>query len=206
MSPSRIVAALLLLSAPALASAAPFYWAANGHWYDYIDDSTVDPDYLERPGDFTWTAARADSATRTYNGLQGYMVTITSKAEEDFLYSIPLLREKILYTDPWIGAFRTAGSNPVTGWQWVTGEAFSYSNWRAGEPNNTAPAESELYVHYLSTGVGGSSEVSGWNDHPDAIRAPRGYLIEYSAPEPATLALLGLGLAGAAFARRRRRR
>jgi hypothetical protein len=25
---------------------------------------------------------------------------------------------------------------PDGGWQWVTGEAFSYTNWRLGEPNN----------------------------------------------------------------------
>lgn len=173
------------------AQAAPIQWSGNGHYYEYIT----------RPERFTWTEANADAQTRSHEGLQGHLVTITSAEEEAFLYAN--LSGDLLYGDPWIGAYRLPGSDPVTGWQWVTGEAWSYTNWRNGEPNNTPPPDSELYVHYLSVGVGGPDVTSGWNDLTDGN--VRGYFIEYEpVPEPAALGLLGLGIIGIAGLRRRR--
>ena len=187
----------VLFALCAVANAAPVQWSGNGHWYDYITSA-------ER---YSWSEANADAQTRTYLGMTGHLVTVTSAQEEAFLYSDPWLSGHLLYGDPWIGAFRLPGSDLYTGWQWVTGEAWGYTHWRPTEPNNSWPTYAEYYVHYLSTGVGGDSMVSGWNDHPDATFR-RGYFIEYSlsVPEPGSLALLAFGLVGLAAENRNCRR
>ena len=50
----------------------------------------------------------------------------------------------------WLGGYRVNGGD----WAWVSDEAFSYSDWRNGEPNNTNFVE--WYLHYHTD--------SGWND------------------------------------------
>ena len=179
------------------ASAAPVYSALTGSYYDYVNQDQLTG--MHRG--WTWLEAKADAESRTYLGRQGHLVTLTSQAEEQ------ILRDNwwadILYGQPHIGAFRTPNSNPDTGWQWVTGETFAYTNWREGEPNNAG--QGELYLHYQSTNVASTTQFGtwGWNDMLNEVRP---YFIEYSAPpvpEPAALTLLALG--GALAARRRRR-
>lgn len=60
----------------------------------------------------------------------GYLATLTSREESDFVYS--LLREKGRKA----GSFGLSNVRDQDKWEWVTGEAFSFSNWAEGEPNN----------------------------------------------------------------------
>lgn len=57
----------------------------NGHYYEYVSDR-VD-----------WSVAKAAAEAKTYYGLKGYLVTITSQAENDFIKSK-------IGSDSWIGA------------------------------------------------------------------------------------------------------
>jgi hypothetical protein len=94
-----------------------------------------------------------------------------------------------------IGGFQPAGSvEPGGGWEWLSGELWSYTNWRVGEPNNLYGDEGslEIYSHPATRGT--------WNDVQNTILL-NGYIVEYT-PEPAMLSLLGLG--GLALIRRRR--
>lgn len=168
--------------------AAPVYSPLTGSYYDYVNRDILDQDFTT----WSWAEARADAEARSYMGRQGHLATITSKAEEDIL--IANWFGDILYGQPFLGGFRTPGSDPGTGWQWVTGEAFSYANWGTGEPNNAGG--NELYLHYQSINVASVTQYEryGWNDVAGNYRA--GYFIEYSAvPTPGALPLALIGAA-----------
>ena len=144
----------------------------NGHYYEAV---TV-------PG-ITFNDAKIDAAIQ-----KGYLVTITSQAEQDFITS-QVIRDGFGYR---IGGFQPAGSpEPDGNWQWVTGEAFEYTNWHSGEPNNqlTFGGEDTIVVW---TG-------NQWNDGPGSYNHYEGYILEI-VPQPATILILGLG---AAIARNR---
>lgn len=183
------------LSAGAV-QAAPVQWSVssggNGHYYEYVSlGGSVN----------TWTEARADALSRTYLGLSGYLATVTSSAENNFLSS------SISSSTGYIG-----GSDEATEgiWKWMDGPeagtvfygtgaaSGSFTQWNPGEPNNVNDED------YLHTNFG---TAAGWNDIPNAGWTA-GYFVEYSAavPEPGSLALVALGMAGAGFVRRRKAR
>lgn len=152
----------------------------------------IDADYLPHTGHFyryvkmrgiSWTEARDSAANLSYNGLQGYLATITSSIENDFIWS------KIDGVG-WIGA--NDAQNEGT-WRWVTGpEAGThfwqgtyangyrvnnrYSNWNTGEPNNVIKewGDDEDYAHINADP---SSVAKSWNDLPNEgdKDAPNGY-------------------------------
>jgi Secretion system C-terminal sorting domain/Lectin C-type domain len=156
----------------------------NGHFYEYVSTTAA------------WATAKTNAAAKTYMGLNGYLATVTSSAENDFI------RQK-LSADAWIGASddysyinaatgATTYSNQTTSegnWYWVTGPVgeigtkFSvgnsspvaaggnYMNWNAGEPNNSS--SNENYGEFYSTGASPGQ----WNDLSGT--GPLGFVVEY---------------------------
>ena len=91
----------------------------NGHFYEAVAVPNV----------ITWAEA-GEAATAA----GGYLVTITSQAENDFVFD--LINDPAYWNPsynlrgPCIGGFQPAHSpDPDGNWQWVTGEPFVYSNW-----------------------------------------------------------------------------
>ena len=186
-----ITTALMSTFLAGAAVAAPVYSPLTGSYYDYVNRDLADTMYRT----WTWDEARLDAAARSHMGRSGHLVTLTSAAEEQILIDNWLV--DILYGQPWLGGFRLPGSDPLTGWQWVTGESFGHTNWGLGEPNNAGG--NEYFLHYQSVNVSSVTQYDryGWNDASAALRTY--YFIEYSAvPEPGTLVLLVLGLLGLA--------
>ena len=122
-------------------------------------DDAGEVKYERIQGSFTWQQAKTDAENRG-----GHLATITSAEENN------LIRQIASEGSVWIGG---SDATQEGQWQWVTGEAFSYSYWAGGEPNNCCGGE-----HYLQL-YGGSGE---WNDLQPGSGMP--YIIEFSVNRP----------------------
>jgi hypothetical protein len=166
-----LFASLLMLGAlpfAGVSQAAPVLNPANGHYYQAV----------AVPGGITWYSAKAAAESSTY-GVQGHLASITSAAENDFIASsFPSAFNPNggLY---WVGGYQDLGASdywePAGGWRWVTGEAWSYTNWSPGEPNDFSGYQSEN--HLVLWGFYGAF----WNDLPGGNSQP-GYVVEYDTP------------------------
>jgi trimeric autotransporter adhesin len=188
------------------ASAAILYNPDTQHYYEFV------------PGSFTWSEAKTQAENRSTQGLKGYLVTITSAAENTFLAEHFMLQNPIptYLSWGWMGA---SDAEKEGEWKWVTGpeagtifyniskpssstsSSFSqqqaidnsYTNWSTGEPNDLFGYEDFAHLDYRTNRPAGQ-----WND-ANNIRI--GYFVEYggleSVPEPAaTVGLLLLGALG----------
>lgn len=172
-----------------VSSAAPVLWEGNGHYYEVVRTETA----------INWFDAQAGAASRSHLGGQGYLVTITSAAENQWLVDTfgDLLAGDRYGT--WIGGYKIDRTLPANeGWTWVTGEEWSYTNWHAPEPSNSFGTEDGLQFKWTNTGA----MVGQWNDADrfatyweSSYRADfLGYVVEYEAvPEPMPMTLLGVG-------------
>jgi len=140
----------------------------NGHLYEFIEAPEI-----------TWQEAREAASSMSINGLQGYLATITSQSENDFI------SERVRGAG-WIGGSDDAEEGE---WRWVTGpemgqqfwqgdengSAFegAFANWIEGnEPNNQ---NDEDFAHIFDNG--------SWNDWPNFFPAIEGYVVEYGGIE-----------------------
>jgi len=139
------------------AAGGPIFNPANGHYYEVITEG------------INWDDAKTAAESRIFKGLKGYLATITSQDESDFIAGF--LPFGASY---WIGGFQPPGSpEPDGNWQWITGESFDYTNWDAEEPNETGyKGENEDRLEFHGE----------WNDLRGSHILP-GYVVEY---EPST--------------------
>jgi hypothetical protein len=150
-------------------SAAVHFWpvaeGGNGHAYQPVGVPELIP----------WTAA---DQIATLAG--GYLATITSQAENDFVYALSadlFVQAMGNHYGPWLGGYQLPGAvEPAGGWTWVTGEPFAYTAWAVNEPSQTAGPLNEDRLHYL--GHGGPEPT--WNDQTNSSDfGPTAYVIEY---------------------------
>ena|ERR1035441_9360490 len=73
-------------------------------------------------------------------------------------------------------------------WAWVTGEAWSYTNWLPGAPNDIPAGQDNLHFHSGIPNTPGGA----WDDINGDDGNIGGYVIEV-VPEPSSLAILGCG-------------
>jgi len=162
-----------------VAPAQKVQWSGNGHYYEAISV----------PSGIFWsdanTAAKASG---------GHLATITSDAENGFVYSL-ISGSSFWYTEaqwgdavgPWLGGYQPAGSpEPAGGWTWVTGEPFSYANWASSEPTVGASTQPDNYNErdnlVMFVGYNGIPAPT-WHDVSDNGWNSRGYIIEWDTSQ-----------------------
>ncbi|MDA9718362.1 hypothetical protein N9U65_02695 [Planctomycetaceae bacterium] len=144
--------------------------AVNRYFQWRVEDGGNDNWYQHVATDVTWDVAKTEA-----ENLGGHLATVTSAEERKFL----LETLQSVSDDIWIGGSQERSAidfeEPIDGWQWVTGESWSYAHWDSTEPGNVGDNE-----HHLSF------RTSNASFHDSAGSTTRGYLIEHiSDPRPA---------------------
>lgn len=138
---------------PAPADAAlsePVLSGDNGKPVDESAEAVPPRRYTVVKAAMTWEDARIYCEARG-----GHLATILDQSQMDEVTA--LLEEQDIYT-AWLGA---DNRNSSGGFQWVTGEPFSYAAWGIGEPNNDGGEEHFLMMYRKE----GQEWV--WNDSRD---------------------------------------
>jgi len=156
----------LLLGGPAAAD--PVQWTGNGHYYQLV------------PAVVSWHEAEAMAEAMTFLDRQGHLVTLTSQAENDFVFwEVVGGNIDTPHGDPWLGAYQNSfQSPPDENWHWVTNEDWDFTNWDDGEPNDYDEQYAELFLNFQLWGDG------TWNDHHGLI--PKAFVVEFSGDVVAT--------------------
>lgn len=163
------------------------------HYYEYISANNVN-----------WLTAYNTAKTRTLNGLAGYLVTITSQEEQDFIYN------SIAKTGGWLGSTRMRNITTNTrindepsiasnigsfntstaianDWYWADGPEAGTVVLNGAIGSNYVPEQFNFWTSGEPNNAGGSEYVmmfaftgSRWNDqgHNNFAYA-RGYYVEY---------------------------
>jgi hypothetical protein len=156
-----------------------YYNPLTEHYYEYVAGIT------------TWTNAYTVSSAKSYFGRAGYLATMSSEAENNFIWKLMSSDawfgacDDYLYVNAALGTSTFASQSAIESkWYWVSGPEkgtnFSngnvspvtvtgqYAKWAGGEPNNSG---NEHYGQFYSSNNG------QWNDLPNTTLG--GYICEY---------------------------
>ncbi|MDZ7583788.1 MAG: IPTL-CTERM sorting domain-containing protein [Thiobacillus sp.] len=170
-------------------SSGDFYNGVNGHYYRYVAASNID-----------WHVARPAAEGLSLFGMTGYLATITSAQENDFIANhtnAPNIwlgaADRDLRINEGCGESRytydgTATNHAEGHWYWVTGPETCtwfwqgtgsgsavdgrFASWAANEPNNSSSLEHHAVTNWNST-------KGAWNDLSYDHSAVSGYLVEF---------------------------
>lgn len=146
-------------------------------WSRYMNGIMHTYQAVVAPGT-TWTQARDAAIAKG-----GHLVTITSKDENDLVFSH--IQNTSYWSPcrgnmfgPWLGGYQPSGSNNSrSGWAWVTGEKWEYTNWYPEEPNDYLGEEDKLFFY-----VNSCTPSLTWGDHRNDGDGNTAYIIEWENP------------------------
>lgn len=133
----------------------------QGHTYRFVPEKQ------------SWHQARKTAAD-----LGGYLVSITTQEENDFVVGL-IQKASSSRKDKnpmvWIGL---NNDYQPKDWKWESGEPFEYSSWWVGEPNNWGNSESAVFINKQST-ISPES-IGKWNDMSSDFKTY--FIIEKATP------------------------
>lgn len=142
------------------------YFAGTGHYYEFVSSTT------------TWASAKTGAASETFNGMTGYLATVTSLAENQFITS------KVGTATAWLSG---TDSGVEGTWKWDTGPEAGDTFWTGTGSSGTGHNTDDPFTYWGSFEPNQSGNedcleiISGgtgrWNDIP--CSASKGYVIEY---------------------------
>ncbi len=141
-----------------------YYNPTNGHFYRPISSAA------------TYSNAKLLSSQQTFKGQTGYLVTLTSSDEDNFIQqNVPQQNIWFALSDVAQEGYWRIDAGPENGTLIKTSNGQTagniqgqYNNWAPGEPNNSGGE------HYAVTKWGGGSQ---WNDLPNHFSCA--YVIEF---------------------------
>ncbi len=143
-----------------------------GHRYQFV------------PAKLTWPEAKARAES-----LNGHLATITTTNEDEFIRTSFARFITVKNSAFWIGLAR---EDSASGWRWVTGEPFSYSNWGKGEPNAESNGGAPpFHVCYARRGAADIKWADTVRDHQEAPAFVHGLLVEWDSTNAATASATG---------------
>jgi hypothetical protein len=178
---AELLVGLVVIGASEPVGAVPIQWSSlaggNDHWYELVSSSS---------SQITWTNAEAAAQASSFMGAFGHLASITSNEENLWVHS-----NIVQTTSAWIGGYQAVAGDQGS-WAWSTGDAWVFTAWAAGQPDNfLGGVQHTLYYQPI--------DGPKWDDAPDHWSSiPSAYVVEYqisSIPEPTTISLLGAGMA-----------
>ncbi|NSY41366.1 caspase family protein [Leisingera sp. ANG59] len=141
----------------------------KGHLYLAVQTTSGDWDYANK------TAQRAG----------GYLATISSSEENNFLLKLFSTDERFITGSgdgglhgPMIGLFQADRSRePSGGWVWVTGEPMTFRGWSPGNPDNNRNRQHWARFYRSRKFAGTNIPVKYWDDTTSSLWSG-GYLVE----------------------------
>lgn len=120
----------------------------NGHYYQLIGGGTF--------ASLTWFDAMHDAASRCHNGVNGYLTSIQSREENDFL--LGLVKADFAHFKPggndvWIGG---TDMSMEGNFEWFTGNSKTDGKvfWEGGSPTNGGKPKSGVFNYFENSGNG----------------------------------------------------
>lgn len=150
------------------------FFADNNHLYEYISST------------LTWGAAKTAAEALTKYGATGYLTTITSQAENDFVAAR-------LSNAGWMGASDSVSEGV---WRWVTGPENGTQFWSGNYPGGTSFNGAYGNWNNMEPNDSGANEDCGqflsgsngkWNDLPCSGTTLPGYVVEYGGNSTSSL-------------------
>ena len=145
------------------------YNAIEDHYYRYVAAPNI-----------YWSTARLDADRAHLFGMQGYLVTITSDAENNFLLyqmtGATWLGGSDFFANESDWYWMTGPEAGTMFWQGLTGGTeLTYANWNPGAEPNNYNGNDEVFAHIYAPG---SSNAGTWNDELPAFNGA-GYYVEF---------------------------